>query len=102
MLIDNDDLQWLQNSTHTLNKIWNNQNLLRLGRYHYKVIESSPNLGWQVQSSDFKWVLFNGTRKECEAFVDRYLDKGSVPISTPQGLSQIDPYLVIVQVITQS
>jgi hypothetical protein len=56
-------------------------------------------LGWQVQSSDFKWVLFNGTRKECEAFVDRYLDKGSVAIATPQGLSQTDPYLVIVQVL---
>ena len=92
-------MQWIKKNTPTLARVWSDKDLLHLGKYRYKVLETTQALGWQVQSSDFKWVLFNGTRKECEAFVDRYLDKGSVAISTPQGLDQTDPYLVIVQVI---
>ena len=53
---------------------------------------------WQVRSSDLKWILFRGTRSQCQAFVNDYLDDGFVEIVTPQGdLIEVDPHLVIVR-----
>ena len=53
---------------------------------------------WQVRSSDLKWILFRGTRSQCQVFVNDYQDDGYIELETPEGdLIQIDPYLVIVK-----